>query len=374
MFVPAGSRDEMGSVVHNRFNVMEKFRRIITLRGYNLISTPVVEYASTFTNEFVEMKLQDMMKWFNPEGEIEVLRPDWTTAIARALATQEKIPQKWAYQGSVFQQSTPGIESHQIGVETLHLPELLGEGECLLMARSFLRELGTGDCLVELGHTEIYESLASKLDLPKSELERLRLSMHDKKKDEVFQIAKNGGSIEIASELAMLVDAYGSLDVLTEYEERWKNQKNLLKILEHIKKVAQIQKQSGNEEVLIDLGMVKNLPYYSGMMFRGFLKETGEECFSGGRYDRLYEQFGESVSAVGLAFDVDVLAGRIVDSEKREKICIIADIDALAFTEGLRAEFQDAIVDVQFERLNDKAYDRVLEVCNRNGKFEVIER
>ena len=99
---------------------------MITLRGIREIYTPVIEYASTFTNDHVDMKLQNMMKWFNSEGEIEVLRPDWTTAIARALSTQEKKPQKWAYLGSVFKRNMPGVEYHQAGVEFIHLPKLDG--------------------------------------------------------------------------------------------------------------------------------------------------------------------------------------------------------------------------------------------------------
>ena len=126
MLLPAGSKDEMGLAVSNRFHVLEMFRKAVIGRGYNEISTPVLEYASTFTNENVDMKLQNMLKWFDSEGEIEVLRPDWTTAIARALSTQEKQPQKWAYQGSIFQRNKPGVEYHQAGVEIIHMPAAYG--------------------------------------------------------------------------------------------------------------------------------------------------------------------------------------------------------------------------------------------------------
>ncbi|MFK4998318.1 ATP phosphoribosyltransferase regulatory subunit [Bacillus sp. N9] len=139
MFLPAGSKDEMGLLVSSRFHVIERFRKVATLRGYNEISTPVIEYASTFTNEYVDMKLQNMMKWFNAEGEIEVLRPDWTTAIARALSNQEKYPQKWAYAGSIFKQNIPGVEHYQAGVEMIHMPELMGKVKVCLWPNLFER-------------------------------------------------------------------------------------------------------------------------------------------------------------------------------------------------------------------------------------------
>lgn len=374
MFLPAGSRDEMGASIDHRFHVMEVFRKVMTMRGYTLISTPVVEYASTFTNQYVDMKLQDMMKWFNPEGEIEVLRPDWTTSIARALSTQAKNPQKWGYIGSVFKQSIPGIESHQIGVEILHYPPLMGEGESLLMASSLLKELKMGDCLIELGHTEIFESLVRPLTLSQVDEKRLRQAMHDKKKDEVYQIALNGKNQQSAIELASLVDAFGSLDILSEYEERWKERTDLLEILAHLKKLARIVEHSGSQEILIDLGRVKNLPYYSGTMFRGFLKETGADCFSGGRYDRLYEQFGERNSAVGLAFDVDVLAEHVEETNDFTHICVIASEDTFVYAEQLRTKYKDAIVDIQTEPLAHMQYDVMLEIVEKDGKIEVLER
>ena len=364
----------MGPAVSRRFQVAEQFRKAAMLRGYKEISTPVVEYASTFTNEYVDMKLQNMMKWFNAEGEIEVLRPDWTTAIARALSNQEKKPQKWAYQGSVFKRSTPGLEYHQAGIEILHLPELMGDSECLLMSRAFLTEIGAPGFVIELGYAGIFEKLAGELDLSEPDNEKLRQAMHDKKKDEVLQIASEFGERDTAEELADLVDAYGFLDILSQYEKRWRDRPELLGMLRHIGKVARIVQETGTEDILVDLGRVKNLPYYSGIMFRGFLKETGAVCFSGGRYDRLYERFGEGISAVGLAFDVGVLAGQMQEKEQVQRVCIIAEEESLAFAEKVRAELIDVIADVQSWNADRSEYDRILEIRNVDGKFEVLEK
>lgn len=102
MFLPAGSQDEIGNKVNNRSRVYEVFRNVTIMRNYKQISTPAVEYADTFTNKYAGMELQSMLKWFNHDGEIEVLRPDWTTAIARTLVKQSSSQDKWSYQGSVF--------------------------------------------------------------------------------------------------------------------------------------------------------------------------------------------------------------------------------------------------------------------------------
>jgi ATP phosphoribosyltransferase regulatory subunit len=373
VFLPSGSQDDIGFVVSSRNTVYEIFRRVATLRGYKEISTPVVEYANTFTNPFVGMKLQTMLKWFNGDGEIEVLRPDWTTAIARALRNQNSDQQKWTYQGSVFRREKPGVESRQVGIELIRTPSLLGESECLLTANHFLSQLQAKEFVIELGHTGIFEELSRSLTLSEEQAEDLRSAMHDKRKDEVYRIVKSSNSKEAAEELAELVHAYGPFEMIDQYETRWKDRPLLLDIIRHLKKLANILRESGLDDLLIDLGRVKNLPYYSGTMFRGYFKESGTICFSGGRYDHLYDQFDKSISAVGLAFDVDILAAQLLQQETRKKLLVIASDDSLAFAETLRRRFGDFIVDVQYELPSDETYDKVVRIQKTVEGYEVIE-
>ncbi|MCM3453358.1 ATP phosphoribosyltransferase regulatory subunit [Heyndrickxia oleronia] len=375
MFLPSGSKDMLGSRVSRQNQVFETFRQVVTLRGYQEIATPVVEYASTFTNEYVGMPLQNMLKWFNSDGEIEVLRPDWTTAIARAIAKHSDKPQKWAYQGSIFRRNKLGVEGRQVGIEIINYTNLLAESECLFMARNFLNELKISEYITELAHTGIFEELSKQLNLSENDFEQLRLAMHDKRKDTVYQIAKNHGNHEIADEFVSLVDAYGNFESVIEmYEIRWKNNATLLNILGEIKRLSLMLQSMGETDIIVDLGRVKNLPYYSGMMFRGFLKENGATCYSGGRYDKLYEQFEQSISAVGLAFDADQLAEQIQVEKNREKICVIATEKTYSIAEQLRERYKDSIIEVLDKETNLDVFDKVLKIIGSNGDYEVIEK
>ncbi|MBM7572269.1 ATP phosphoribosyltransferase regulatory subunit [Aquibacillus albus] len=374
MFLPAGSIDETGQTVDARSQAYEVFRNVTTQRNYKQISTPVVEYANTFTNEIAGMKLQNMLKWFNREGEIEVLRPDWTTAIARALVNQHPSQLKWSYQGSVFRSDKDGIESRQAGIEIVHTPVFLGEGECLLTAIHYLKELNISSYLIELGHTAIFDELTFPLQLTSEEVDQLREAMHDKRRDVVYSIVINKGSKQIADELTSLVDAFGSFDIIEKYEDKWKNNRKLLEIIQHIKQLALLLKDSGVDEVSVDLGRVKNLPYYCGTMFRGYIKGNGATCFSGGRYDKLYEQFDESISAVGLAFDVDVLAENIDMNETNQKICIVASEETHAYAESMRQSYPNVIVDIRYNLPEVHQFDKVLEIKKENNDYKVVEK
>ncbi|WP_077621850.1 ATP phosphoribosyltransferase regulatory subunit [Sediminibacillus massiliensis] len=373
MFLPAGSQDETGQQIHNRFHAFEKFRTLTWKRNYKSISTPVVEYAGTFTNEYAGMKLQNMLKWFNGEGEIEVLRPDWTTAIARALVNQTRSQLKWCYQGSVFRSDKTGMESRQAGIEIVHCPKFLGESECLLTAVQYLSDLNISDYLIELGHTGIFEELTNPLQLTSQQSEQLRQAMHDKQRDVVYDLAAKHGTEESAEELTALIDAYGSKEVIEKYEGVWKDNDRLLSILDHIKRLVGLLEDSGIEGVLVDLGRVKNLPYYCGTMFRGYLKVNGAICFSGGRYDKLYEQFEKRISAVGLAFDVDVLSEQLPYFEQESKICIVADEETHAYAEKLRNSYQEDIVDILYEVPSTDKYHKIVKVIKNNNEYKVVE-
>lgn len=372
MFLPSGSQDEIGKQLSNRSLAYQKFLEVTTQRNFKQISTPVIEYAETFTNPYAAMDLQNMLKWFDREGKIEVLRPDWTTAIARALVNQNPTQRKWVYQGSIFRSDKAGTESRQAGIEVIRTPILLGESESLLTACKYLGELGIDNYVIELGHTGLFEQLTNDLNLQGDHYEKLRAAMHDKRVDEVYQLAVNAGSKSVAEELTRLVDAYGNADIMDEFLEYWKEEPKLISILHHLKKLACLLEEAG-AEVLVDLGRVKNLPYYCGTMFRGFLNDTGDTCFSGGRYDRLYDQFDQEISAVGLAFDVDVLAEQLPPQMEREKLCIVADEESHAYAEKLRSNYPDWNTDIRYTIPEEHEFNRILKVKTENGTYEVVE-
>ncbi|MFP7169275.1 ATP phosphoribosyltransferase regulatory subunit [Terribacillus halophilus] len=371
MFLPAGSRDLTGRQLVNRVAIYEKFQSIVNLRNYQSIETPVIEYSTTFTNPYAGMTLKKMLKWFDEEGEIEVLRPDWTIAVARALANQQSDQQKWAYAGSVFKKDHTGVESHQAGIEIIRTPGLYGEYESLFTAVRFLRELGVEQYSIELGHTEIFETFISSLELDEVTASQVRQAMHDKRKDEVYRLIKEAGNEETAESVAALTDAFGGTAILDAFAQAWKNDVKLFPVIQELQQLASALEELG-QDVIVDLGRVKQLPYYNGAMFRGFLAESGAECFSGGRYDELYEQFGGRMSAVGLAFDMDVLAAVLPAPQAKERICLLTDEQGLIAAEALRHQYPDAVVDVRTEaKAGD--FDRVYRVIQRGEGYEVIE-
>ena len=58
-----------------------------------------------------------------------------------------------------------------------------------------------------------------------------------------------------------------------------------------------------SQYIAIDLGMVHSLNYYTGMIFRGMVKEMGYPICGGGRYDTLVSEYGLDLPATGFALE-----------------------------------------------------------------------
>src|SRR5699024_2725994 len=70
-----------------------------------------------------------------------------------------------------------------------------------------------------------------------------------------------------------------------------------------------------SEHIVIDLGLVNQMDYYSGIIFQGFLPTVGKPVLMGGRYDELAKQFQANIPAVGFAIEIDTLLGSLTASK-----------------------------------------------------------
>jgi ATP phosphoribosyltransferase regulatory subunit len=120
--------------------------------------------------------------------------------------------------------------------------------------------------------------------------------------------------IEILEKLPKL---FGNIDVLNEAKKLTENE-NALKAIQNIEKLYEIIKLAGFEDYLtIDLGMVQHLNYYTGLIFKGYTSEVGDDILAGGRYDNLTAEFGNDKHSTGFAINIDSI---MIALEKQNKL------------------------------------------------------
>jgi ATP phosphoribosyltransferase regulatory subunit HisZ len=67
---------------------------------------------------------------------------------------------------------------------------------------------------------------------------------------------------------------------------------------------AQLERRGVSDRVIFDLGLLRDLGYYTGAVFEVYDPAVGFALGGGGRYDELLGRFGRSLPACGVALDV----------------------------------------------------------------------
>ncbi len=79
--------------------------------------------------------------------------------------------------------------------------------------------------------------------------------------------------------------------------------------------------------MIFDLGLVRNIGYYTGAVFEVYDPALGAPIGGGGRYDELLGRFGRPLPAVGFALDVDRLHQALAGEERGTGLLLAGSAD-----------------------------------------------
>jgi ATP phosphoribosyltransferase regulatory subunit HisZ len=82
---------------------------------------------------------------------------------------------------------------------------------------------------------------------------------------------------------------------------------------------AGVKARGFEDRVIFDLGLVRDLGYYTGAIFEVYDPALGHVIGAGGRYDDLIGRFGDPRPACGFALFVERLHVAQAEEERRER-------------------------------------------------------
>lgn len=308
---PEGTRDRLFSECLERRQVQSALVELFCRRGYTEVITPEVEFYDLFVQSGNPIPQESMLKIIDRSGKIMVMRPDCTAPIARVAATKLKnlaLPQRLYYDQTVFRSEKAhqggSSEIAQCGVEMIGAVGDKADLEMVAMAVDALRACGLGQFHIELGHAGFYRALAGRMNMPQEELERLRSAIEGKNFALLNDLLEPYRGEEAYAALRRLPYLFGGVEVLDEAQVL----AGACDSLDHLRRLySELSAAGYGDCVRFDLGLVHQLDYYTGLVFRGYAEGAGAPVLSGGRYDRLMEQFGRKAEAIGFAVDVDAV-------------------------------------------------------------------
>lgn len=319
-----------------RNKIIETITERFSKWGYSEVSTPIVEYYKTFNHKTQDLKEEEMYKFFDSRGRILVLRPDMTVPVARLVNTKlkdMKLPLKLFYNAEVFRvhESFEGKRNEYLdcGIELIGVSGEKTDLEVLVTALEVLKALDTKkEFKLEIGNVNILKSALKDMNLSIDNQNKV-IELINKKS--LTSLREYLDDIEIRKEYKEFLNKFpwlfGGYEMIKKAKGLAFNE-DMKKNIEYLENLYLNLQKLGYEKYLsVDISMVPRVNYYSGIIFKGYVKEIGSTVIRGGRYDNLLESFGKSIPAIGFSVDVNLLIDSCDYEEKvnSEKIILSKD-------------------------------------------------
>ena len=314
IYTPDGVQDILFEDCYLKRNIEAKLRELFRGNAYQEVETPTMEFYDAFSSDKA-LPQETMFKFFDQQGRILVLRPDITIPIARVAATKCRemdYPLRFSYIGNVFRYNDFGggkqNEFTQAGVEILGTNTPESDAEVIAVAINAMKTAGLENFQVDIGQVEFFKGLMEETGLSDESIEQIRVLIESKNFVGVGELL-NGCSIreDLKKLILELPGFFGSTDVIDKVEAMKVNKRSR-DALENIRQVLGILEDYGlSQYVSVDLAMLRGLDYDTGIIFRGFTYGIGFPVLTGGRYDRLVEEFGMECPATGFSLGVNMI-------------------------------------------------------------------
>jgi ATP phosphoribosyltransferase regulatory subunit len=309
--IPQGTRDilpdEMRELRRLSTNLLETFERF----GYGEVWTPTMEYEDVLV-QGDERAAGASYRMFDEHGQVLALRSDMTIPIARLVATRypdTQPPLRLCYLSHAYRAVRPQRgqqrEFLQAGIELIGADAPAGTVEVLEVLCAALDAGGLPRARVGLGDAGLFTGLLERMGVDAAVRAPVMeaLAGHD-----LVELERLVGSLglEAARErtLAGLAELRGGPDVIERAVELGGD--DVRGPISRLAEVAHGLDQRGiADRVLFDLGLVRDLGYYTGAIFEVYDPALGHVIGGGGRYDDLLGRFGRPLPACGFALYVE---------------------------------------------------------------------
>ena len=304
--IPPGTRDVLPDEMRELRSITERLRRAFEAAAYGEVWTPAVEYEEVLrTGDGTAAGAG--YRLFDEHGRVLALRSDMTIPIARLVATRMppgNDPLRLCYFAHAYRAVGRGSgqqrEFLQAGIELIGVAGADAEAEVIELIVSALDDVGLARHRVGLGDGALYRNLLAALEVPADRQERLleRLAVRDMVGLEAI-VHDLGLPADARELLARLPALRGGPEVLDTAEGPVGGALDGLRTL-----YAALTKRGVADRVILDLGLVRMLGYYTGAVYEVYDPAVGFTLGGGGRYDDLIGRFAAPRPACGVALDV----------------------------------------------------------------------
>ncbi|MBU4509614.1 ATP phosphoribosyltransferase regulatory subunit [bacterium] len=388
MNIPEGLNDLLPGEVLKRRLLENRISKIFTQWDYQEIITPTFEFYDILAKGAGSIMKREMIKFFDREGNIVALRPEMTTSIARVASTKMQLepkPSRLYYIGNVFRYDDKvgnQREFCQVGVELIGVNSKEADAEVIALAVECLKNSGLKNFFIDVSHINFFNGIMQSIKVEEKRKQEIKEAILNKNFVLLEKMLSFSDIKDKEKEFILKMPTLRGKEKVLEEAEKMINNKLSLSALKEIKKIYNLLKNYGLEEyILIDLGIIRDFDYYTGIIFEGYTDYLGFPVCGGGRYDNLCSKFGRDLPSTGFAIGLErlaiILEKENVDSlklERPDKYLVYYQNDKRYFRKALEVagnlRKKGLIVELEVEK---REFAEVLNyACSKGVKYIVI--
>ncbi len=312
--IPPGTRDILPDEMRELRELQWKLLEAFAAFGYGEVGTPTIEYDEVLARGDGRTA-GAAYRFFDERGGLLALRSDMTIPIARLVSGRYvgvEPPFRLCYIAPAYRAVRPQQgqmrEFTQAGVELIGPEAPAGTAEVVEVLQAALEAIGLRRAVIGLGDSELYRQALAELGIEEQTRNTLleKLAMHDLVglREELEMV--DGLGDEQRSALVSLSQLRGSREVLEQAAEIGGDavQRATARLQGTY---DELERRGVADRVQIDLGLLRDLGYYSGAILEVYDPALGHVLGGGGRYDRLLARFGRDLPAAGFSLYLERL-------------------------------------------------------------------
>ena len=322
--IPPGTRDVLPDEMRELRRLHLALIEVFESRGYGEVATPAIEYDEVLARGDGRTG-GAAYRFFDERGDLLALRSDMTVPIARLAATRyvsADPPLRLCYLANAFRAVRPQRgqmrEFAQAGVELIGAPAPQGTAEVVEVLEAALDAAGLTRAVIGLGDADLYRQLLAEFGVEGEARDSIlgRLAMHDLVGLEAELSALEGISEQQCATCVALSQLRGGSEVLE--QARSLGGAAVERATARIQETFEaLQARGVADRVRIDLGLLRDLGYYSGAILEVYDPAIGHVLGGGGRYDKLLKRFGLDLPAAGFALYLERVHVAQTEEESR---------------------------------------------------------
>ena len=306
--IPPGTRDVLPDEMRELRKLQGTLLDVFEARGYGQVATPAIEYDEVMARGDGRTA-RSAYRFFDESGELLTLRSDMTVPIARLVTSRfagnEEAPYRLCYLASAYRAVRPQRgqmrEMVHAGVELIGAPAPQGTVEVIEVLEAALDAAGLERAVIGLGDADLYRQLLEELGVAEEARDAVLVSLatHDLVGLE-RELTEAGIGAEQVETCVALTQLRGGKEVLG--QARGLGGAAVERATARLSETyEELERRGVADRVQIDLGLLRDLGYYSGAILEVYDPALGHVLGGGGRYDGLMKRFGLDLSAAGFA-------------------------------------------------------------------------